>query len=678
MSAKINGNINTPKLYEVSPNSGLEQIIEITITDVPSDKTSSVLVPSEELTVVTPTLPADEKRAIVVEFGANPIPVVPQSVTDLTKTLKDAVLYEYPSTDGSTKVLITFTTEVNKIYTTELPRPATPALPATPSSPTSQLFTVETYENIDDVPTENVPAIILSPGGAKIDVKKCAHATTAMPITTAPTICYDEIFSSQVTPVTATNAEPDTPALFEVSPNSAQEQIIDVKLTEQTPGTTSEVLTPSDVTVDENNPTLPADQKKAVVITLGSPETTETTVTPVTAIDSTADTPKLFELTPNAKKDKVTEVTVTPEDDTTTTTKVLTPSESLETTPTLPAGEPKAVVVDLGKETVVPQEITRLLVLLDDAVLYEYTTEDKKKVVVTFTSEANKNYAQLFPPETSTTDEPTSQLFDVKDYTSEEDIPSEEVPAILLSTPGTEVTVKKTETPETTVPEKITSLKDTLKDAKYYEYTSTDVTKKVVVTFTTKADQDLNELLPPSTSTKKTEPTSQIFDVETYDSIDDIPTQEVPAIIMSSPSTKTQVKKCAHATTPPPQVTTYMPTTGPTICYEEISELDVAAVPAKVGGTPTTPAIFEVSPNSAQEQIIELTVENTDGKPTEILKPSSDLDNGKKTLPAGEKKAVVVDLGVLPRDSPVPADVELRLSEFIYSPVTIIRKKRNL
>ena len=46
--------------------------------------------------------------------------------------------------------------------------------------------------------------------------------------------------------VKADNAQPDTPTLYEVSPNSAQEQIIDVKVTNVEEGKTPFVLTPTD------------------------------------------------------------------------------------------------------------------------------------------------------------------------------------------------------------------------------------------------------------------------------------------------------------------------------------------------------------------------------------------------------------------------------------------------
>ena len=52
VSAKINGGVNTNKLFEVSPNSGLEQIIEVELAGLESGKTASVLTPSDELVAV--------------------------------------------------------------------------------------------------------------------------------------------------------------------------------------------------------------------------------------------------------------------------------------------------------------------------------------------------------------------------------------------------------------------------------------------------------------------------------------------------------------------------------------------------------------------------------------------------------------------------------------------------
>ena len=55
-------------------------------------------------------------------------------------------------------------------------------------------------------------------------------------------------------------------------------------------------------------------------------------------------------------------------------------------------------------------------VTLKDAEFYTYTSPDgSKKVVITFTTEENKDYESILPPtESDKPDEPTSQLFDVK------------------------------------------------------------------------------------------------------------------------------------------------------------------------------------------------------------------------------------------------------------------------
>ena len=65
---------------------------------------------------------------------------------------------------------------------------------------------------------------------------------------------------------------------------------------------------------------------------------------------------------------------------------------------------------------------------------------------------------------------------------------------------------------------------------------------------------------------KETNYPTELYTVEDYESIDDVPTQEVPAIILASKETKMTVKKCAHTTTPmpvsSPATTVPMPTTG--------------------------------------------------------------------------------------------------------------------
>ena len=71
-----------------------------------------------------------------------------------------------------------------------------------------------------------------------------------------------------MTPVTADNASPDTPTLYEISPNSAQEQIIEVEVSKEGSTPVSTVLTPSSE-LTEQTPTLPGGQEKAVVIDLG-------------------------------------------------------------------------------------------------------------------------------------------------------------------------------------------------------------------------------------------------------------------------------------------------------------------------------------------------------------------------------------------------------------------------
>ena len=207
--------------------------------------------------------------------------------------LSESVYYNYKSQDGKSKVVITFTAQSFKNYKNVFQVADYPVL----------LFDIEEYENVDDVPTENVPAIILASSDVKTEVEKCAHYTTPMPTeyttyqpSTGPTICYEDIFThSDIPSYTAENANPDSPKLFELSPNSGKEQIIDVELT-------SGSEEPS--------------------------ETTTTDVTPVTAVySSDGNAPELFEVSPNVAKEDIVDVTTTEG----TTSSVLTPSDALKT-----------------------------------------------------------------------------------------------------------------------------------------------------------------------------------------------------------------------------------------------------------------------------------------------------------------------------------------------------------
>ena len=121
-------------------------------------------------------------------------------------------------------------------------------------------------------------------------------------------------------------------------------------------------------------------------------------------------------MSPSATEEPVTKIEVTGQEEGTPVT-ILKPTEALETGETLPAGETKAVVVDLPTpESPVPQEIARLEIVLEDTKIYEFTSTDgTKKVVVTFTTETNKDYPSLFPPteDKAQPNTPTSKLFDV-------------------------------------------------------------------------------------------------------------------------------------------------------------------------------------------------------------------------------------------------------------------------
>ena len=144
------------------------------------------------------------------------------------------------------------------------------------------------------------------------------------------------------------------------------------------------------------------------------PTTEKTTTVPTVEANSPDNTtPVVSVVTPSATEEPVTKIEVTGQEED-TPVKILTPSDALKTSETLPADETKALVVDLPTKTI-PQEITRLEIILKDAQIYEITSTDgTNKAVVTFTTEENKNYAELFPPtETDEPNTPTSQLFDV-------------------------------------------------------------------------------------------------------------------------------------------------------------------------------------------------------------------------------------------------------------------------
>ena len=151
-----------------------------------------------------------------------------------------------------------------------------------------------------------------------------------------------------------------------------------------------------------------------VKVTTKPTDKTTTTVPSVTAVDAKEDTPTLSEVTPKTVTEEITDIDVTGQEEGTKPS-ILKPSTELETSETLPADEPKAVVVDLGTSTDVPQEVTDLKDTLKDAELYEVpSTDGTKKVVVTFTTEPNKKYTEILPPtESDEPNKPTSQLFDV-------------------------------------------------------------------------------------------------------------------------------------------------------------------------------------------------------------------------------------------------------------------------
>merc|ERR1712025_247076 len=106
------------------------------------------------------------------------------------------------------------------------------------SAPTSSIFDVVEYNGLENVPETEVPAIIVAKPTAKTTVKKCAGATTIVPMpqTTGPTICPYAMEHVQVTPVTpqvsTVGSSEEAPKLFEVSPNAEEEQIVEITVTD--------------------------------------------------------------------------------------------------------------------------------------------------------------------------------------------------------------------------------------------------------------------------------------------------------------------------------------------------------------------------------------------------------------------------------------------------------------
>ena len=61
-----------------------------------------------------------------------------------------------------------------------------------------------------------------------------------------PTICYDGINHYDLEPVKAVDAKPESDVLFEVSPNAAKEQIVDITVSGLPESSLPDILVPSD------------------------------------------------------------------------------------------------------------------------------------------------------------------------------------------------------------------------------------------------------------------------------------------------------------------------------------------------------------------------------------------------------------------------------------------------
>ena len=85
----------------------------------------------------------------------------------------------------------------------------------------NQYNQLQEYTSVKDVPTEDVPVIVLTTPGSTVKV------------TTKPT----DKTTTTVPSVTAVDAKEDTPTLSEVTPKTVTEEITDIKVTGQEEGT---------------------------------------------------------------------------------------------------------------------------------------------------------------------------------------------------------------------------------------------------------------------------------------------------------------------------------------------------------------------------------------------------------------------------------------------------------
>ena len=150
-----------PILLEVSPNAQEEEIVEIKSTGSSTMFPPMLLKPYTEDLDLSPTMPADLPRVAVIDLGVEKVPEhLPSFVTDLQDNVKLPYTWVYPSTDGTVRVVILFTSESDKDYTDLIPYEA-------------ELFELIPYTGIEDIPDEDVPVIMFHTPDSTTTVKKC-------------------------------------------------------------------------------------------------------------------------------------------------------------------------------------------------------------------------------------------------------------------------------------------------------------------------------------------------------------------------------------------------------------------------------------------------------------------------------------------------------------------------
>ena len=390
-----------PVLLEVSPNAQEEEIVEITSTGSSTIIPPMILKPLTGDLDLSPTMPGGQPRIAVMDIGSEMPSELPKIVTDLQENVDKPYTWVYPSSDGTVRVVILFTTESEKEYTDIIPYEA-------------ELFELIPYTGIEDIPDEDIPVIMFHTPDSTTTVKKCAQATTFTPTTVTE---YTTTMPTSTTTTTTTMPTTTT--------------------TTTMPPTTGPTVCPYGMEHVEM-PNVKA------------------TPTPESSVDETT-TPVIVEVSPDAQDEEIVEITTTGMSDD-ELPKILTPSaDDITTSPTLTGDEPKAIVYELSPETPIediPESIKEILDDLKEPQVYMYpSTDGTPKVVVTFTTESDKPYDTILVG--SSPDGTTPDLYDIKPYTGVEDIHDEEKPVIVVVTPESTTTVKKcaeatTVTPTTT------------------------------------------------------------------------------------------------------------------------------------------------------------------------------------------------------------------------------------